>query len=660
MGVKDAYDNGSTFISFFLVVAMYAADLSMGFNGLAFQGVFIGFSSWIQSFWRTLVSVTVAIFTVVYFMGLRGASKEDAIVYAMFSFITAFVFVYAGGIVILHLVLLFLSITFLYGKNTNLADRLKILSFLYVADFILLSLLTGFRAFIHLESLRYIVPISVLFVIFQASQIESDKFLRTLYRIVFVLIILIYAFGFLDSVYILGQYQTISRQQVAQDLKTLWESARGNIGDLYKRTIQTIQQPFNQTQYQGNQEETEDPQGVYLTHLNLGERTFFPDDTVHIWAKLEAHTIETPFSVKVSCQTEIETDTELIIVEGIVDEITKDTYTELDIISGVERSIPCIFSDLPEGKYEAKFIAEFDFGSDTRKKFYMMDRDRLIDDLTLIDQNGKDASPVAVLRDLYDIKETDPKSLASSGPVKVSIESDKSPWDLGKTNNIRPFVGLTIKNEWEKGGYIKKVNDVYIKIPDDFSISSTIDSCDEPVTQTNELSELGYIVYKISEPLDFEIYDFFSINCRMDINNARLDPIAVTTRFLKSHVDYSYIIEEKIDFEVEGLDLLEEVQELEIKNSICCKITQKGTGDIDYEYKGDNELCTNYASENPEVATSSIVESDRGYCVGGWCCQTELNTGFAYSWVTDKGKCTTQSTQAREILDFEYNYKCGK
>jgi hypothetical protein len=435
--------------------------------------------------------------------------------------------------------------------------------------------------------------------------------------------------------------------------KQWWEDFSGGWQVL---TRDMWNQAFNTSYiYGGGTEPSENPQGVFLKEMDRGERTLRPGNPIHLWVKLEARTLDKPFQVVLSCKTEIENDIGAYEIHGIVDEENNAETITIDVLSGVERHIQCYFESLPEGSYDVVFTAEYDFSADADLRVFLMDRDRLIDDLQVLVDKGRQPTGKTVLSELYGVTDIEPESISSTGPVLLAIATDNPPWDLGDTNNLRPFFGISVVNNWERGGHIKQIDKIYFKLPDDFSIYDPSRSCDSVVVLSSSGQEPGYKVYETAESFDEITEESRTVNCNMNINRAGLDPIPVTTRFLKAHVDYTYILEEKIGIEVEGFGVMSEQEEMIQKNQICCSTKTKGsTTKATYTWS-DEEICRKLGDDSPEII-SSVVEPIN--CESEFCCRIDSYSGYAYTWVDSQDKCKPDNYVSRKILDPEYNYLC--
>ena len=411
---------------------------------------------------------------------------------------------------------------------------------------------------------------------------------------------------------------------VFEAVSNLGTSIKNIFADIKTGYGNWINDTFNYDYYSGDQEKVEIPQGVYLKELERGDLIYRPGSPIYVWARLEAKTLDEKITADISCKTEDENEVEIF---GQIDEPT------VTILTGVERSIPCEFANLDEGDYEIKFTADFNFGADARKKVYLMDRERMINDFEVLIDRGLKPSKEDVLRELYDIQDTEPESIVTSGPISVAIATDSVPWDIGESYNFKPLFGVTIENIWQDGGTVKKITKIEFMVPEDMEI----EDCDQEVDTNNFDTESEFKIYKVDPDSELiqDIEDYVTINCRMNVDHDNLDNTPVTTRFLKVHVDYEYVLEEEIDIEVEGYGLEGDVAGVVGRNQVCCEIiVDSGMGvSVDYVINSP-EKCTEINEESHKEAKPVISN----YCEKK-CCRISKGTEFEYYWVADDKEC---------------------
>ncbi|MBT4272240.1 hypothetical protein HOK76_06805 [archaeon] len=90
----------------------------------------------------------------------------------------------------------------------------------------------------------------------------------------------------------------------------------------------------------------------------------------------------------------------------------------------------------------------------------------------------------------------------------------------------------------------------------------------------------------------------------MDLTSNSLDPTPITIRYVKAYVDYTYVMQEKTEVEVEGRGTSN--NEVIVRNDICCKVDYEG-GETKHYYVINNDECTNY---NSDTSTATLVNSE--------------------------------------------------
>jgi len=597
------YVSGSkktAFIPFLLVVGLWIIDLLTGLDkGIVFTD-FIGNISMV---WRTslfdIIKIGLGVGTIILltsFGHIRRKQEnfiESWVFYIAIIIISLILIVVGGYHAIIHLLFLWAIFhTLNHDKESYKQELVMTLIFTFIDLFGYNLLLSLFNLKSNLRYIRYILPINMIYVIGEGLSIESNKLLRTIY----LLLIFIFIGGFVvtiaDGLYIKSIVNTASPAELAEGIGHFWTGFYEDFSIGFKNAGHGFIQLFNTSQYyntyDSTQETTEQEQGLYLEEIERGDFEYTTDSPVHLWARLVARTLEDEITAYVTCYAETQTiyDDD-IIIEGVVDEETSATELEISIFSGVERTIPCIFDEdeygnglTEEGDYEIIYNTTFNFASDSRKKIYMMDRDRMLNDLDLLAEKGQDPSPENVLTELYDIQDTDPESVYTSGPIMLAIGTNKLPWDIGDKHNIKPLFGVTVENSWEKGGEISSIDGLYFIMPAAFRFINLEKSCTVPVELVTENSDIKE--YRTKKPIN-NIEDFVTINCHMSIDpDEALDSVPVTSRFLKARAEYTYNLQEKISIEVEEKDL----------PGVCCE-SISDTGDTEFYVVIDSENCLN-------------------------------------------------------------------
>jgi hypothetical protein len=565
---------GDGSFAFILALVMWAIDFFVpqwSFTGLIFTKDLSFYGQFFMNSFTTLLPIILGL--IVWFYVNNGNHSRNAMIQLIIlAIMISLIAVYGGPRSVLHIVLPWLIVWSIPQSYMSQEDKYSWLMRLYFLDFIghgLINLMLP-KDFAAVFGNNLVFPVWVFFTAQWAGDLAGGGIYRVVNLIMILFIVSYFLYGIMNY--------NMSKSDVEEARKGFFgvvSVSWDNMMNSLSQSANSFTQLFNQSYYDdGEQEKTEDPQGLYLKEIARGEIEYREGDAIHLWARLEAKTLEKEIEAKVICYTEIDDDFGTRIIKGIVDEESKATEETFTVISGVERSIPCIFEGgLPVGEHDIIYNATFTFTTESTKKIYMMDRKRLLNDLQLLADKGGNPTMADVLRDLYQITDTEPKSIFTSGPVKLSIGTDKVPWDIGEKNNIKPLFGVTIENNWQKGGMIKSIEGLYLKMPDSFSFASLERSCTFPLSSLS--TEPDYRVYAVNPNKEMtDIEDYISVDCHMVIDPGRsLDNTPVTTRFLKAAVDYTYLMQEEITVEVKTNPVFAAQEELAAREEkLCCEI----------------------------------------------------------------------------------------
>jgi hypothetical protein len=560
-------------------------------------------------------------------------TKEEIPLIVVFSVLFLFIFTFGGQKTWVHLFIPFIMM--LSRNDLESSEKLSTLILIYFLDFIVRGLFYSFVPMTELWS-TLLNPVVTPFWILNALQYCSSASPGIVKSISEFLLILYFIglFLFIGYKFIVFNAADGSTAEARKAFFSVIKIGGQSLTNYWLKLRSAIMAPFNTTLYDygGRQEESQNPQGVFLKEIEKGDMLFFEQTPVLLWAVLEARTLEQPIeAVNVKCTTELEDET---IKEGIVNE--GSTLFSFPVYSGVDRPLSCRFDGLLEGNYDAKFIADFDFTTESRQLVYLMDRTRYTEELIALKRQGLSTSPVDILSSI-DITETNPKSIYTTGPVAVEIGTNGVPWDIGDSNNILYRFGVKIKNEWTNGGKLKSINAIRFIVPATFDF--VVNSCSLPVDYNAVNMADGTKAYETTSQLP-DIKDEVTINCLMRINKDSLDQkVEVTRRYLKAEVDYTYEVSEKIDFDIEklndGLD-----QHLIDSDTVCCEIgsTSSVISKVECSSRGREVSITECYDECCEVRVSG--SSNRYYWVStATMCDEYDSQSASASIITDKTKC---------------------
>jgi hypothetical protein len=201
------------------------------------------------------------------------------------------------------------------------------------------------------------------------------------------------------------------------------------------------------------------------------------------------------------------------------------------------------------------------------------------------------------------------------------------PWDIDKNTPLSTLFGITVTNYWTDGGKLEKINNLYLKIPEKYDISPNL--CNREVKLAPEISEEGYKIYKLTNPVE-DIEDFVTVNCMMTVPHESLGTYPVTAHFLKTKVEYDYIIERSIPIDIEGYSTPELLTEY------CCR----------FEPTKDSITYTK-VTDCVDTSTTPYVEArvvDMAYCEKV-CCH-----------IIDRGGEANRFTTPEECIDNSPDY----
>ena len=249
-------------------------------------------------------------------------------------------------------------------------------------------------------------------------------------------------------------------KKYAFNAKTLWyrriDQAAG--GDLY---------------YAGKVENAQDEQlGVRIDNVQAADDEFHDSEKIVVYGLLKARTLDDGIKIKAGCYLgEKKDDEEITSYEDYMPPYQGQVLptNEYLIFDADEQFIDCI---LPPGNQllnqlknskKVTLTADFNFETMAYLKTYFMEEERLRGLLR------QDIDPLSE----FGIKEKNPISIFTNGPVKLAIGTKKPPFrikmgehDAATTESNVVRVGVTIDNNYGWQGKIKKLNQLIIEVPD--------------------------------------------------------------------------------------------------------------------------------------------------------------------------------------------------
>ncbi len=556
-------------LAFLLAIGLWFVDTPWisGFDGVDFKG-------WQSvSLTKFLISVATLAAIIILFLLLKNLGKFEInkIAVQLIFAIQIAAYLLVGGMkntaAILHILIPGLIVFFVEQPDKFSDDNfLKPLNLLLFIDFILLPLIdfvsvSGWfgSGSVLLRGIRYYAYPYLIYTVASGATRAENSWLK----IIFSLILLFFCTAMIVSVsganlVVLNKIGTANindftkATNVFKDAAEFWMIFQLNIISGGQKFAAMFDPNTYNTNYEGTQEETEDPQGVFLKKYDLGDLKYYEGNQVYVWAILEAKTLENRLDIEVRCTAKADDSTEeepIPPIEGVLDDKTKAKVMKIPVYSGVTTNVICIFDSLKAGEYEINITADFDFGADLPKRIFLMHKDRVMSDRLYLAQQGTDPTPENILikNNINEIAEDE----SSTGPVLLQISSDPLIWEIPYSGN--PFFGVKVENNWDAGTKVKQIKDIYLKVPEPMVVVGCTQFDPVKVGGSDPQAENGYNTYRIDTPSLIDVEEAIAVGCPLSVNANSLDSEPVTRRFIKAHVDYSYNLEVKIPIEVEKL-----------------------------------------------------------------------------------------------------------
>jgi len=243
-----------------------------------------------------------------------------------------------------------------------------------------------------------------------------------------------------------------------ENLKTIWEGLRQTptrLSQAWETQIALATGDY----YTGRVDENEnEPLGVYIENIKLGDPQVDEDEPVSVFALMKGKNLDPryPLTITVRC---------------LADGGRRPTYlrpkSNYKVDTIVEADLDCGFAKglLGAGNKKIVFIAGFNFSTMAYVKSYFIDRENMRalvrEDIDVFDH--------------YGVKDKNPQSIFTNGPVMIGMQVTNPPvqLDMGNTDlsssGQTMTLGITVDNRWE--GLIRKVNELIIIMPDLFTLA---------------------------------------------------------------------------------------------------------------------------------------------------------------------------------------------
>ncbi|MBW2979953.1 ABC transporter permease [Candidatus Woesearchaeota archaeon] len=454
-----------------------------------------------------------------------------------------FILLYAGTLgSIIHLifaVIFWLGVLIpIYGED---ADRILLIfmaiDFFGASLIAVLASLDSQAAFSMVENILFF-PIWLLFVTFNPN-IKMSPALKFL-SVTFIVVILVFN-GAARSEIIYGLV-TGEAVRAPEGFRERLIGARDGIREAISRATKAQLEYATGGYYEGEVEKAQkEPLGVYIEDIKPADKQFYEDESVTVWATLKVNNLDKdePVGVDVSCLSDKGTDKKK---DGVM--LPESGF---EIYTLEEEDLQCKFEpgDLEKGSRKVSIFADFNFKTMAYLKNYFMDEERL---------RSMRRDDVDVFKH-FGISDTKPIAKYTPGPVRIGIESKAPPVGLSTEYDAKPLLGITLENEGQWQGHIKKINDLIVCIPK--SMELDLDTCDAAFVPYNEPDveeECGeeHTAYKLEDHEKAKekyknIKEYVSFRCRLLIRPEKvpdvLGGVPFATKFFRVTADYDYQLE---------------------------------------------------------------------------------------------------------------------
>jgi hypothetical protein len=332
---------------------------------------------------------------------------------------------------------------------------------------------------------RILTPWWFYFAIIWANDCEKPHWGAKLFKfgvIVFWIVVLltIPAVSFANME--IPNFVTMQTNEITMDLydrtKYFWSE---QIPDILQKSYNNIRQAWGRQMniatggyYVGTVDKHQNEQlGVHIESIRPTAPEFTTDSLVSVNARLKVLSLDDGIKVNVSCYTGTRGKNNFAKASKIFPS-TPTVYYNLE-----REDINCLFDPgmFSRDYHKITIAADFNFETMAYVKSYFMDNERM---RALISQ-GKD--PLGE----FGIKDKNPKAIFTNGPIMIGMKISEGLIGIENYGQRDYSFGITIEPNTGWDGYIKKLNEFLIMVPD--SIKLYVDSCN---VKFNELEESNY------------------------------------------------------------------------------------------------------------------------------------------------------------------------
>lgn len=183
---------------------------------------------------------------------------------------------------------------------------------------------------------------------------------------------------------------------------------------------------------------------VQMDALRLVEKNLYTTSPVSIASKFTVRTLDSPTTMKLSCQDKKTSKPGKIFPQETFEIETSET-----------QDIDCVFpqNTFDSGAHKIIMDADFNFKTISYIETFFMPEE------TLRELQNKNINPLAGI--------SQPQAITTNGPINVNIHTPEAP--ISSKEDKKMTIGITILNTG--GGKLKKINELYIYLPKGFALA---------------------------------------------------------------------------------------------------------------------------------------------------------------------------------------------
>ncbi|MBW3010915.1 M23 family metallopeptidase [Candidatus Woesearchaeota archaeon] len=308
--------------------------------------------------------------------------------------------------------------------------------------------------------------------------------------------------------------------------------------------------------------------GVKLAPSKVGDITFERGIPASVTAELSGNSLASDICSGKENLAECVIDLSCEIEGEGVGRVYPQRANFSDLVFGGER-VDCDFTPLEPGAKKVEFKADFDFITVGYYKAYFVDRELKLE----FQRQGETVLQAKGI--------PEPEAQYTPGPVMVGVgfsegsviavqsgaigagyeeEMPTAAATLGFEGITGAIIaqdrgaamGVTLKNQW-RNGKITAIHNISVIMPNVFKMA---EGCTPEFVKVADLPKTNEVEYGLKKPLDTNIENFRTFNCRIEaVNpNAILTGVDVTPYYIKSVARYRYTLSAKTVVRIKDYD----------------------------------------------------------------------------------------------------------